>query len=75
MNVKKHQEGILGADINARVETHSNDEGIGPFEDPSVNDNELRLINTCKQNNLKYGTHFSSIRKSIYLHIHGRGNF
>lgn len=52
-----HQIVIMG-DMNGRVGSRENDEVVGNFGEEEVNNNGERLIELCKQHNLKIGNSF-----------------
>lgn len=56
--IKKHQQLILAGDLNARVGSRQNDEVVGQYGEIRVNDNGERLINICKQHELKINNSF-----------------
>ncbi|XP_030757958.1 craniofacial development protein 2-like [Sitophilus oryzae] len=56
-----HQTLILAGDFNGKVGTRFNDDVVGRFGDPDTNDSGNRLVNTCKQYNMK-------INKTFFQH-------
>jgi len=60
----RYRQLILAGNLNARMRSRNLDGIVGRFDETTVNDSEDKLINTCKQHDLRIYNIF--LTKNVY---------